>query len=327
VVESTALEMRRRGNPTGGSNPSLSATYSKKAGIIKARRSRDPQTHHYAYHTERTPACLVGAQEIMSVARTQGRLRTGQPEARSLAQRILVVLGAILGIGTLAFALLPTLLLQLVAPATAPGGSVTDIKRISKTFEVMLEFDVDGTRVSGSGVMRNWFRIARSGQGPSAGVGNDTADAIPMRLPNGDVLVATLTTPDESRRVLGYMLTESCGLPPSVADGSGEAWLEKVSEFGVECAIDPSLFPVLVLFPAPPRPDNAIYVDPAENSLGVRFVRGSISVAEGAAPTDQIRAVLPWLDSWHGILGLANEDDAPLWIQQLGIQLSDFIRR
>jgi hypothetical protein len=244
-----------------------------------------------------------------------------------LAQRILVVLGVILGIGALALALLPTLLLQLVAPATAPGGSVTDIKRISKTFEVMLEFDVHGTRVSGSGVMRNWFRIARSGQGPSAGVGNDTADAIPMRLPNGDVLVATLTTPDESRRVLGYMLTESCGLPPSVADGSGEAWLEKVSAFDGECAIDPPLFPVLVLFPAPPGPDNAIYVDPAENSLGIRFVRGSIRVAEGAAPTDQIRAVPPWLDSWHGVLSFANEDDAPLWIRQLGIQPSDFIRR
>jgi hypothetical protein len=262
----------------------------------------------------------------MSKAGTSHMLAAGSLKGESMGRLLFTVVAVLGALGVTAM-LLPTVLLQLVAPATVPGGSTPDIKRVTQDFEITLEFEVRGTNVSGSGIMRNAFGVYRTDRGLSVILASVTADAIPMRLPSGDILVATLKTPEERRQELGHILIESCGLEPASVGQTGEEWLQRIATFQGACPIDPSLLPILVLFPAPAKADNAIYVDPVQNALGVKFVGGSIKAGIDAPPTVQIAAVLPWLESRQRWLKLVNEREAPHRIRDLGIGPHYFIRR
>lgn len=211
--------------------------------------------------------------------------------------------------------------------ATLPGGGASNVTRIEKSYKISLRYQVGDDEVVGSGVVRSRFVTLRDGSGPHAQVSSYAfADAIPMRLSDGRVLVALLTTTDEHRRSLGYLLTANCGLLPSVTDGTGALWLKSVAELDAECPLNPALLPNLLIFPSASSPEGAIYVPGDDNRYDVTFISGSLKATE-APPTTQIVSALPWVRQFTGRVPLANPQEAPRWVQQNGLSTTSLIWR
>lgn len=213
------------------------------------------------------------------------------------------------------------------ARATILDGAASNVTIIEKSYEISLRYRVGGEEVAGSGVIRSLFETLTDGSGQHAQVSSYAfADAIPMHTSDGRVLVALLATTDEARRSLGYLLTENCGIAPSVADGTGASWLKSVAELDAECSVSPALLPILLMFPSPASPEGATYIAADDHRSDVTFVSGSLRTTE-APPTTQIVSALPWVRNFRGTVTLANAVEAPRWVRQIGLPATSFIWR
>jgi hypothetical protein len=176
------------------------------------------------------------------------------------------------------------------------GGVATNQKTVTKRYRVDLTFQVAGEVVSGSGVFVGDFTAQTD---PTKGIRYAffgryvAAEAIPIQLPSGAVLVATILTAN-SGRALNSLFLASCGIPLSFDDGHGDKWLAEVESWSGNCNIDREYLPQMVLFDDKLIARGTV-VDPLFDD-GIHFVEGSVSTTDEPI-VRRIKGIFPWATS------------------------------
>ncbi|WP_421760675.1 hypothetical protein [Devosia sp.] len=175
-----------------------------------------------------------------------------------------------------------------------PGGGTIDQNSVTKRYKIEMTFDVAGKTVTGSGVFIGRFTAQTNSLKKVRYAFVEQyfdAEGIVIDLPDGSVLASTVRTTTQMGS-LNSLFLDSCRLPRTFSDKSGDAWLAKIEAFQGQCELEKSLLPALVLFPDRTVP-KGIYIDPSDNVHDIRFVSGSVSTTTDDV-LHRITTVLPW---------------------------------
>lgn len=213
---------------------------------------------------------------------------------------------------------------------TYGGAALYWSDTVQVTYKLSLDILVEGKPVQGRGVLRSRYSVIYPRYSESYGQvsGFSAAEAIPIELPDGRVLVILLTTNDEQRPNLGHVLLASCQFgDPDTKEPKD--WLRKLNEFRGSCDLADTPVPSALVLPSRYHPSPAQFANLEAGTEGIRLVGGRVEYTNAEPTNGRLRSLLPWLwDMWQEVAAgypLDNLDALPRWKRKYGFTWLSFI--